>query len=263
VEQARDFLDETNALAALIAGLDEADYATPTQFKQWSIDMVLRHLHVWNRAVRLALTDADAFDAFVKAMAGAIRAGALPDFERQHLKALSGLALREAWLSEAGVVANMFEHADPSARLPWVGPPMSARSAITARLMETWAHGQAVYDVLGQVRQEQDRIGNIVRLGVNTYGWTFRNRKEEEPGPMPRLSLIAPSGALWQYGEGSDSITGSAAEFCQIVTQTRNIADTALIVEGDGAQRWMAIAQCFAGPPADPPPPGFRFRTCK
>ena len=32
---------------------------------------------------------------------------------------------------------------------PWYGPSMSARSFVTARLMETWAHGMDVADALG------------------------------------------------------------------------------------------------------------------
>ena len=55
-------------------------------------------------------------------------------------------------------------------------------------------------------------------------------------------------------------IEGSATEFCQVVTQVRNIADTRLKVAGEAATRWMAIAQCFAGPPETPPAPGSRFR---
>jgi uncharacterized protein (TIGR03084 family) len=66
-------------------------------------------------------------------------------------------------------MAARFAAADPFARVPWVGPDMSVRSAITARLMETWAHGQAAYDLLGVVRRNTDRIRNIAVLGVNTY----------------------------------------------------------------------------------------------
>ena len=102
------------------------------------------------------------------------------------------------------------------------------------------------------------RIGNIVRLGVNTYGFTWKNLRVDPPGPMPRLRLAAPSGAIWEYGDGDGLITGSATEFCQVVTQCRNIADTSLEVSGEVARRWMAVAQCFAGPPQNPPPPGSR-----
>ena len=129
--------------------------------------------------------------------------------------------------------------------------------------METWAHAQAIYDVLGAVRVDGDRIGNIVRLGVNTWGWTWKNRRMDPPGPMPQLKLTAPSGALWEYGEISESgiIEGSAKDFCRVVTQCRNIADTDLSVSGDVAKQWMAVAQCFAGPPQAPPAPKLRYRN--
>jgi len=99
-----------------------------------------------------------------------------------------------------------------------------------------------------------------VVLGVNTYGWTFKVRGLDAPTPMPFLRLTAPSGAVWSHGEESadERIEGLAEEFCQVVTQTRNIADTQLRVVGSNAAAWMANAQCFAGRPEDPPPPGTR-----
>ena len=98
------------------------------------------------------------------------------------------------------------------------GPDMSVRSSITARLMETWAHGQEIYDMLGVVRENTDRIRNIVILGVNTYGWTYAVRGEEAPSPPPHLRLTAPSGELWTYSEPSPSqvIEGSAEGFCRV-----------------------------------------------
>ena len=137
---------------------------------------------------------------------------------------------------------------------------MSVRSSITARLMETWAHGQAVYDLLGVIRRNTDRIRNIVVLGVNTYGWSFKVRRETPPASMPHLRLTAPSGEVWTWNAPSDRdlIAGAAEEFCQVVTQVRNIADTALTVRGAAAEAWMRQAQCFAGPPETPPAAGAR-----
>jgi uncharacterized protein (TIGR03084 family) len=140
---------------------------------------------------------------------------------------------------------------------------MSARSSITARLMETWAHGQEVYDVLGVERIDSDRIKNIVVLGVNTYAWTYLVRKQEPLGPMPFVKLTSPSGEVWTFGEddGANRVEGLASEFCQVVTQTRNVKDTALRVSGPVAEDWMSKAQCFAGGRNDPPAPGTRFRS--
>lgn len=262
MQQAHDFQDESDALAALLAPLSEDDFEMPTLFKGWTINDILRHLHVWNIAADLALADETAFGEFIKAMAVGIRGGRLPDFEAAYLEGLSGHALIAAWSGQYRAMTVRFASADPKHRVKWVGPDMSVISSITARLMETWSHAQAVYDVLGEERTDADRIGNIVRLGVNTYGFTWKNRRMEPPGPMPRLRLTAPSGVVWEYGEASDSgaITGSATEFCQVVTQCRNIADTSLDVTGEVAHQWMAVAQCFAGPPQDPPAPGARFR---
>lgn len=263
MQQAKDFLAESQALSVLLAPLPDADYETRTLFKQWTINQILRHLHVWNIAADLSLTDEAAFAEFMTSMVAGIRGGRLPDFEAAYLDNLSGQKLREAWAETGKNVAQHFSEADPKLRVKWVGPEMSALSSITARLMETWSHAQAIYDVLGVQRTDTDRIGNIVRLGVNTYRFTWKNRRIEPPGPMPQLRLTAPSGAIWEYGEQSKSgiIEGNATEFCQVVTQCRNIADTSLEVTGDVAHQWMAVAQCFAGPPQDPPPAGARYRA--
>ncbi len=262
MQQATDFLDESEALSALLAPLSDAEFETPTQFKGWTINNILRHLHVWNIAADLALSDEAAFGEFIAKMMAGVRGGRLPDFEAEYLGGMSGHELVAAWAAHYRDMTPRFAAADPKARVKWVGPEMSVISSITARLMETWSHAQAIYDVFGVERVDADRIGNIVRLGVNTYGFTWKNRRMELPGPMPQLRLTAPSGAIWEYGEASDSgvISGSATEFCQVVTQCRNIADTSLDVSGEVAHQWMAAAQCFAGPPQDPPAPGTRFR---
>ena len=259
MEQADDFLAESEALYGLMADLSEADFERPTAFKGWTLNQVIRHLHVWNQGALLSLTDEPGFDAFY-AKAGANLSGGLRAFEDEWLEGLSGAELLETWRSFCVQTADRFRSADPGLRVKWAGPSMSARSSITARLMETWAHGQEVYDELGVVRENADRIRNIVVLGNNTYGWTFNVRREEVPAPRPHLVLTAPSGAIWTYNEpaGEERIEGLAEEFCQVVTQVRNVADTGLRVTGANASAWMQRAQCFAGPPETPPAPGER-----
>jgi uncharacterized protein (TIGR03084 family) len=171
--------------------------------------------------------------------------------------------LLKRWREFYQEMTDRFVVADPKQRVKWVGPDMSVRSSITARLMETWAHGQAVYDLLGHVRNEADRIQNIAVLGVNTFGWTFTNRGVAVPTDPPYIRLTAPSGAIWEWNppaQQENCIEGKAVEFCQVVTQVRNLADTTLQVSGETATSWMSIAQCFAGPPENPPASGKRFR---
>jgi uncharacterized protein (TIGR03084 family) len=260
-QQVIDFRDESEALYRLMQPLDAAAFATPTQFKRWTFDDILGHLHVWNRAADLSLSGEKAFEGFLGEVYQAVRSGNLRAFENDRLGGLCGPALLEQWRGFVLEMSGRFGAADPQARVRWAGPDMSVRSSITARLMETWAHGLAIYDALGVERVDTDRIRNIAVLGVNTFAWTFRNRGLEVPTVMPYLRLTAPSGATWEWGEpgAAERIEGSASEFCQVVTQTRNVADTDLRVTGETAMAWMRVAQCFAGPPEQPPAPGTRF----
>ena len=260
-QQVSDFRDESEALYRLMQPLGEEAFGAVTQFKQWTFNDILGHLHLWNHAADLSLADEAAFQAFLGQVMQSVASGSLRAFEKQWLAGLSGRELLERWYGFVRDMSKRFGAADPQARVKWAGPDMSVRSSITARLMETWAHGQAIYDALGVERVDADRIRNIAVLGVNTFGWTFRNRRQEVPPRMPYVRLTAPSGSLWEWGEPSetDRVEGSATEFCQVVTQTRNVQDTALCVNGDTATEWMSIAQCFAGPPEQPPAPGTRF----
>lgn len=267
MKQADDFLEETETLAAILSGLDDAGFGTPTLFKQWTIDDVLRHLHHFNLMAIWSAFEPDRFSAEY-ARFRALRAdgdGTMTEASSIMLDGLSGPELCAAWLATAREMCPRFATADPRARVKWAGPDMSVRTSITARQMETWAHGQAVFDVLGLERQEADRVSNIAHLGVSAYGWTFVNRGEPVPEPAPFVSLALPSGAAWTWGEPNEDerIDGDAVGFAQVVAQTRNIADTGLSVTGANATRWMAMAQCFAGPPNDPPAPGERHRSAR
>ncbi|MEL6874787.1 MAG: TIGR03084 family metal-binding protein [Pseudomonadota bacterium] len=261
MQQAQDFLDESEAIHALVSDLSDEEMEQETGFKSWTINAILRHLHIWNMAAYWSLTEPERFHAFFReAMGGMKGQTSMRFFESDYLGGLSGAELVRTWREFYQKMAPEFGAADPSMRVEWAGPTMSVRSSITARLMENWSHAQAIYDVLGIRRENTDRIRNIVMIGLNTYGWTFKVNGEEAPEPVPFLELTAPSGAVWEHGEESDAerIEGPAEEFCQVVTQTRNIADTDLKVTGPNATRWMEIAQCFAGGAEKPPAPGTR-----
>ena len=259
MQQTQDFLEETRVLDGLLSGFTATDWDRPTRFKGWTGNDILVHLHFWNRMVDLSLRDADGFATSASGIAEAMPLGGLRPIENARI-AERGAALRAVWRETAEDIATRWRDVDPKRRLPWMGPDMSARSSMTARQMETWAHGQALFDLLGQDRPEGDRIKNIVILGINAFGWSHKVNGLDVPDQVPQLHLSAPSGAAWVFGDAvaSDRIDGTAVEFAQVVTQTRNIADTALRVTGPVATRWMETAQCFAGPPQSPPPPGTR-----
>jgi uncharacterized protein (TIGR03084 family) len=261
MQQAHDFGDESDALYELLAPLNDADFDRTTLFKDWTINDILAHLHIFNHLADLSLLDPDRFAKEYGEMVVLREEGLnMREATDKLLNNVKGRALLDLWHDYYPKSTAAFAAADPKQRVKWAGPDMSARSSISARLMETWSHAQAIYDLLGVERTNRDRIKNIVIMGMNTFGWTFINRGEAVPEDVPYVRLTAPSGEIWEWNEASISnrVEGLAEDFCQVVTQCRSIGDTGLEVTGDIANKWMAVAQCFAGPPETPPAAGTR-----
>ena len=262
LQQATDFQVESDALYRLVEPLNDKDLEQETQFKKWTINTILQHLHYFNYAAHTSLRDEEAIERLLNDLRKSQKKGeSLVTFTDRKLDGAKGKSLLYLWRDYYTDMSHSFRKADPKKRVKWAGPDMSVLSSVTARLMETWSHSQGIYDLMGVVRKDRDYIKNIVVLGNNTFGWTFTNRKQAVPDKRPFLRLSAPSNEIWEFNEYSenDCIEGSATEFCQVVTQTRNVKDTALKVLGGTANRWMNLAQCFAGAPQDPPPPGTRY----
>ena len=256
MQQAHDLRTEGDELYALLKTLKAADWQRPTPFKNWTVNDVIAHLHTTDLVASLALADPDGFRDMVRSGRRAIWSGGTGD----PADLPSGPALGERWREDLGGLCDRLADTDPGLRVPWFGPDMGARMFATARQMETWAHGQDIYDQQRRARVNTDRIKNIAVIGVRTFGWTFANRGLAVPTEAPYIRLLAPSGAIWEWNPPSEAncVLGDAVEFCHVVTQGRNVADTRLTVVGDAATQWMAIAQCFAGGPETPPAPGQR-----
>jgi uncharacterized protein (TIGR03084 family) len=262
--QAEDFRAEANELHTLLATLDEKDWDRATLFKAWTINDIVQHLHDSDLMAAGSVAGPEPFTRLRTQVQAARDAGMSRVQEARHrLGDLTGRRLLERWYTTMTDLCDRLSALPPNARLTWYGPDMSVRMFATARQMETWAHGQAIYDLMGATRQPKDRLRNIAEIGVRTYGWTFVNRNRPVPGPAPYVRLAGPAGAIWEWNDPSpdNSVHGDAMDFCQVVTQVRNVADTGLRVTGEPALAWMSLAQCFAGPPEDPPPPGTRRMT--
>ena len=168
MEQAHHFLQESEALFDVVSGLTDDQMETPTQFKQWTINDILVHLHFWNRGADLALTDPEAFTTMFEALYGALKSGNLRDHENGIIPE-RGQALVELWADLFRNMGERWQQVDPKTRVKWAGPDMSARTSISARQMEIWAHGQTIFDILGKDRVNEDRIENIVILCFTLY----------------------------------------------------------------------------------------------
>jgi len=250
---------EQDTLDDLVARLPEEDWKLATLCLDWTIKDEICHLAYFDFTARLAATDSEAFTQHLIADFGQVKDMAeVTNITLARGRALEIEGLLAWWRAERSRLNAALAGLDPKDRLPWYGPPMSALSFATARLMETWAHGQDIYDTLKQKRPVSPGLKHIAHLGVATFGWSFTNRGQEAPDTPVYVSLTGRAGELWTWGDtdAGETITGPAEDFCLVVTQRRHVDDTALAVSGETARQWMLIAQAFAGPPDNGPPAG-------
>jgi uncharacterized protein (TIGR03084 family) len=255
----RDLRDEHESLDGMVAPLAETDWDRTTPFGEWTIRDEIIHLTYFDGTARLSATDGTAFARYIEEL---IKNHS--HFEADYLSAghsISSSSLLAQWRDGREALLGALATLDPKQRLPWYGPPMSARSFVTARLMETWAHGQDVADALERERPATDRLRHVAHLGVNTFGWSYANRGMAVPNVSVRVELMSPGGEQWSWGveDAKDTVRGEALDFCLVVTKRRHVEDTNLVTAGDVAHEWMRLAQTFAGPPETGPEPG-RFR---
>ncbi|MFG3037760.1 TIGR03084 family metal-binding protein [Streptomyces sp. NPDC048330] len=243
-----DLRDESEELDALVAELTEEQWGVPTPAPGWTIAHQIAHLAWTDRAALLAATDAEAFAAeTAKALAAPNR---FVDEGAEEGAKLPPAELLAHWREGRELLRAALGAVAPGARFPWYGPPMSAPAMATARLMETWAHGQDVADALGAVRAPTARLRHVAWIGVRARDYAYLVRGVPAPAEPFRVELTAPDGTSWAYGpeDAAQRVTGPALDFCLLVTQRVHRTDTALVADGPDAERWLDIAQAFAGP---------------
>jgi uncharacterized protein (TIGR03084 family) len=254
-----DLAAETADLLKLLVPLPSASWDLDTPAAGWTIRDQISHLAFFDETGNLAATDADAFMASAKELQA--NPNGIDIATQKGREMTSGAVLSWFMTVRAQMIAS-FRELDPKARLPWYGPPMGALSFATARLMETWAHGQDVADALGVQRTPTDRLRHIAHIGVRARAFSYATNRRDVPEGDINVRLTGPHGDTWTWNDAApgttpaNSVVGDALEFCLVVTQRRHIADTSLQVTGDLAKDWIAIAQAFAGAPGTGRSPG-------
>ena len=253
-----DLLAEQEALDVIVAPLGAEQLALATPSPRWTVADQLAHLTYFDNNAALAIEDPDAFQQTITALFEAAVGGddAIDEFVLGAWRHLAPAELLAGWRAGRRRLADAAATLADDTRIAWYGPSMGAKSFLTARLMEVWAHGQDIIDTVGAERPATDRLRHIAQLGYITRKWSYVNRRLEPPVGDVHVTLTAPSGETWTWGEDDENrVSGPALDFCLVVTQRRHVDDTALVVEGDRARDWLIRAQAFAGPATDGPAP--------
>jgi uncharacterized protein (TIGR03084 family) len=244
-----DLSAESVELDTLVGGLATDAWATPTPAEGWTIAHQIAHLAWTDEAARLAAVEPEEFQVELrKALEnpsgfvddGAAEGAALPAGE-----------LLTYWRQTRGELQDALRAVPAGEKVAWFGPPMSATSMATARLMETWAHGQDVADALGVTRRPSGRLRHVAHLAVRTRDFAYLLNDRKPPAAAFHVELSGPEGDVWTWGpdDADQRVTGTALDFCLLATQRRHRDDLDVQAVGAEADDWLGIIQAFAGMP--------------
>ena len=244
-----DLSAENADLDLLVGGLPADGWATPTPAEGWTIAHQIAHLAWTDEASRLAAAEPDEFKVELqKAMANPT------GFVEDGLAELASLTpgdLLTYWRETRTELPAALRLVPAGEKVLWFGPPMSPTSMATARLMETWAHGQDVADALGVKRHPTGRLKHVAHLAVRTRNFSYLLNDRTPPAEEFHVELRGPDGDTWTWGpaDAEERVTGAALDFCLLATQRRHRDDLDVQAVGADADEWLGIIQAFAGLP--------------
>ncbi|HEY8046643.1 MAG TPA: TIGR03084 family metal-binding protein [Streptosporangiaceae bacterium] len=250
-----DLVYESASLGAVLAALTADQWRLPTPAPGWTVADQVSHLAYFDETTLLSIRDPERFRREAAALAG--RGDDFPDQIAAEYRHLDPAELMTWYVTARRALLQGYGSADPGARLPWYGLDMGPASSITARLMETWAHGQDIADTLGVERPATGRLRHVAYLGIRSLPYSYSVHGLAQPAAPIRVELAAPDGGEWAWGPATaaDRVSGTALDFCLVVTQRRHRSDTGLVVTGETATQWIGIAQAFAGAAGPGRPP--------
>ncbi|MFM9131559.1 MAG: maleylpyruvate isomerase family mycothiol-dependent enzyme [Actinomycetota bacterium] len=226
-----DLADEVASLAGVLSGAGDGAWDLPTPAEGWDVREQVIHLLMIDERCLWSIADPARFTADMQQMAAA---GGLEGIQSA-LRGMEPARLTELWVEGAATLRQVGAAADPKARCLWYGPSMSVTSMLTARLMETWAHGQDICDALGADRAPTDRLRHIAHIGVRARPFSYAANKSVMPPVDVRVELTAPSGGVWTWGEPSpDTVSPQSSGWRLWVTARQNPSASPVTVSGDG-----------------------------
>lgn len=239
---------EQDRLDGILAGLDEAQWATPSAAAGWSVADVVLHLAQSDEAVVASAAGAGLRAG--PAARGSAGTGASVDEIMNQLVQAERAAPAEVfrrWQQARAAALAALRAADPKQPMAWVETPMKPATLATTRLAEAWAHGLDITGPLGIDFPDTSRLRNVAWLAHRTLPYAL---SLNGGGPYDVFcELTAPDGtATWQFGpEGADSsITGPAGSFCRVAAQRLAPEDSGLAVRGPHGAAALRVLRTYA-----------------
>jgi uncharacterized protein (TIGR03084 family) len=243
-----DLAAEQDRLDGILAGLDDAQWATPSAAAGWSVTDVVLHLAQSDEAVVASAAGADLrAGPDARATTGA---GANVDEAMNRLVQAERAAPAEVfqrWRQSRAAALAALRAADPKQPMAWVETPMKPATLATTRLAEAWAHGLDITGPLHIGFPDTARLRNVAWLAHRTLPYAL---SRSGGGPYDVFcELTAPDGAgVWRFGpETADSaITGPAGSFCRVAAQRLAPEDSGLAVRGPHGGAALRVLRTYA-----------------
>ncbi len=245
----QDLAQETEAFLGLLEQIGATRFSLVTPAAPWTVTDTVAHLAFFDDQQRFAILDPVGFGRSVAAAMELDRS--LVDVARDTYVDEAPDEVVEWFETSRADLLKTFHECDPGTRISWFGPSMGVASAVTARLMETWAHGVDLSDTIDVAPVASARLRHIALLAHRAMPFAYGAHGLELPSEPLRFELTGPDGELWSFGDddATSIVLGSALELCLVATQRRHIADTSLVATTEEAARYLSLAQAFAGAP--------------
>lgn len=239
-----DLAHEQEDLQALCARLDEHEWLTPTPARGWDVRDTIAHLADTDEIAIDTIDDGPrSLNRFVTLLASSKDVtlwGVLRGRRRPGTEVMT-------WWERTSALERDRLRGLQTSRIPW-GIGMGRPAFVTARLMETWAHGLDVRTAVGAPTVDTDRLRHVAFLATRALPYAFSFAGRAVPAAPLRVELDLPSGAQWTHGpaDAPDRITGPVGEYCRVFVQRLPVADASgLVATGAGAVEALDVARAF------------------
>lgn len=242
--------DQQRELDDLLAGRSEADWRLPSRCEGWSVADVMTHLCQTDE-MAVASVRGRYDDVLAELLAGVDAPTGMDEAIDAMVRRDRDVpldVLRERWAAASTEQVAALSSCDPHARVPWVVGTLSARTLTTTRLAETWIHTGDVAWAFGRRPEPTDRLRLIARLAWRTLPHAFAIHGLELSGPVA-FELAGPQGDRWSFrGEepARTTITGDAAELCEVAARRTPAEATSLHGTGPDAATVLSVVRTWA-----------------